>query len=171
MRAVGIVSRNGTEIIGFCEIFYKREGIFRSLVGIESLLQDDETMLKVFVYGTLKPGGVNYLRYCEGKVYDVQPAYTWGKLYRLCLGYPGMTVGEEKVEGVVLTLLDDGVLSQLDELEDYDPQRPAIANQYNRKKIPVYDPQGESLGQVWAYVMSLERVQQYQGIPITTWTV
>jgi len=26
--------------------------------------------IRVFVYGTLKPGEVNYQRYCEGKVID-----------------------------------------------------------------------------------------------------
>ncbi|TAH29142.1 MAG: gamma-glutamylcyclotransferase, partial [Oscillatoriales cyanobacterium] len=30
--------------------------------------------MKVFVYGTLKPGECNYLRYCEGKVVDALPA-------------------------------------------------------------------------------------------------
>jgi gamma-glutamylcyclotransferase (GGCT)/AIG2-like uncharacterized protein YtfP len=31
--------------------------------------------MKVFVYGTLKPGECNYQRYCEGKVVDAYPSH------------------------------------------------------------------------------------------------
>ena len=39
--------------------------------------------MKVFVYGTLKPGECNYLRYCEGKVVDACPAIARGELFAL----------------------------------------------------------------------------------------
>ncbi|MDB9315329.1 gamma-glutamylcyclotransferase [Spirulina sp. CS-785/01] len=74
-------------------------------------------VLSVFVYGTLKPGERNYPRYCAGKVVQQQPAFTWGTLYHLSLGYPGMTEGEEKVQGTLLTFSDERVLADLDSLQ------------------------------------------------------
>ncbi|MBR8828264.1 MAG: gamma-glutamylcyclotransferase [Gomphosphaeria aponina SAG 52.96 = DSM 107014] len=122
-------------------------------------------MLKVFVYGTLKPGEANYPPYCAGKVIYSTKAYTRGKLYHLpSLGYPAMTEGEEKVEGFLLTFADSSVLANLDQLEDYDPQRHPSENEYYRQKILVYDPAGKYLAPGWSYFMTTEKVQQLGGI-------
>jgi len=120
--------------------------------------------VKVFVYGTLKPGEGNYPRYCEGKVLDSTPAYTDGHLYALNVGYPAMTLGDTQVSGVLLTFSDETILSDLDELEDYDPTRPASENLYQRESIRVYTPSGESLGTAWGYRMTFWRVQQLGGV-------
>ncbi|NEO26745.1 MAG: gamma-glutamylcyclotransferase [Kamptonema sp. SIO4C4] len=125
-------------------------------------------VLSVFVYGTLKPGEVNYPRYCAGKVLEQQAAFTWGELYDLILGYPGMTAGEEKVQGTLLKFADDSPLSQLDQLEGYHPHRPAAENEYQRYQVPVYDLQANPLGEAWAYFMSLERIKKYQGQKIAS---
>lgn len=124
--------------------------------------------MNVFVYGTLKPGEINYQLYCADKVIQTTSAYTWGNLYHLNLGYPGMTLGNNKVEGVLLTFADESILDHLDRLEDYQPQRSPHANEYNRQRIPVYDLSGNSLGQAWGYVMSVEKVRQYAGIAISS---
>lgn len=53
--------------------------------------------VRVFVYGTLKPGEANYKRYCAGKVIDVKIALVQGKLFALPMGYPAMTLGDRQV--------------------------------------------------------------------------
>jgi gamma-glutamylcyclotransferase (GGCT)/AIG2-like uncharacterized protein YtfP len=121
--------------------------------------------IEVFVYGTLKPGEANYQHYCEGKVVRAIEAYTWGQLFHLpLLGYPGMTVGDSKVNGFVLTFRDSSILASLDELESYDERRSSEENEYQRQKISVYTVIGEPLGRVWGYVMSFEKVRQLEGI-------
>lgn len=122
--------------------------------------------LKVFVYGTLKPGEINYQRYCEGKVVEEQRAIAWGQLYNLPLGYPAMTPGKRQVHGFLLTLADLVILSALDELEDYDPNRRSDENEYNRQQVEVYDLAGQTLGLAWAYFMTPEQVERLQGVLI-----
>ncbi len=124
--------------------------------------------LKIFVYGTLKPGESNYQRLCVGKVVVEEKAIAYGQLFDLTLGYPGMTVGENPIQGFVLTFADGAILSILDQLEDYEPNRSETENEYNRQLIEVYNRSGESLGLVWVYLMSLERVQQLGGVMINS---
>ncbi len=131
------------------------------------------TNLKVFVYGTLKPGEMNYPVYCEGNVLEFARAYVLGNLYHLAQrGYPGMTWGNRKIGGFLLTFTDETVLTKLDELEDYQPGRSPQENEYNRCKIPVYNPNNDLLGEAWGYIMSLDKVQELGGIhlPSGWWT-
>ncbi|AFY64672.1 gamma-glutamylcyclotransferase [Geitlerinema sp. PCC 7407] len=123
-----------------------------------------EAVLRVFVYGTLKPGESNYRRYCEGKVLAAVPAIARGQLFHLCLGYPGMSAGNEPVYGVVLSFGDRRILEELDRLEDYDPQREPADNEYQRCQIEVTDMAGRSLGTVWTYQMSPAKIRLFQGI-------
>lgn len=122
--------------------------------------------IKLFVYGTLKPGEVNYQKYCEGKVIEEKRAIAFGQLYNLLLGYPAMTLGDKQVQGFLLTFTDSTLLSHLDELEDYDPIRRPEENEYNRQQIEIYDLAGQSLGLAWAYLMTFEQVQRLEGILI-----
>lgn len=119
--------------------------------------------LRVFVYGTLKPGEVNYQRYCLGKVTAQQDAIAQGQLFDLPFGYPAMTRGENFVQGVLLTLSDPSVLQALDRLEGYDPARSLEHNEYERRQVEVFSPDGESFGMAWAYFMSVERVKAIGG--------
>ena len=87
-------------------------------------------MLKVFVYGTLKPGERNYLFYCTQTI-EVVEAISYGKLYDLPMGYPAAVFPEsELVRGYVLTFSDTTVLQTLDELENYAPNQPISQNLY-----------------------------------------
>jgi gamma-glutamylcyclotransferase (GGCT)/AIG2-like uncharacterized protein YtfP len=122
--------------------------------------------LKIFVYGTLKPGESNYQRLCVGKVVEAEKAIAYGQLFSLSLGYPGMTVGESLIQGFVLTFADAAILNVLDQLEDYHPHRPAVENEYNRHLIETFALSGKSLGLVWVYLMSFERVQRLGGVRI-----
>jgi gamma-glutamylcyclotransferase (GGCT)/AIG2-like uncharacterized protein YtfP len=121
--------------------------------------------MKVFVYGTLKPGESNYYL-CENYVIAAKKAIAKGKLFHLPVGYPAMTPGEGKVYGYLLSFPDSQILPTLDELEDYDPQKPMSENIYNRQYIDVFQPNGVYLSHAWAYLMTLEKVNQFGGIPV-----
>lgn len=120
--------------------------------------------VRVFVYGTLKPGEINYQRFCTGKVIDAQKATTLGQLFALPMGYPAMTNGTEVIHGYLLTFGDSQILNVLDELEDYQRAREISINLYNRESAEVYDLKGWSLGRAWIYVMNPERVIKLGGI-------
>ncbi len=117
-------------------------------------------MVKVFVYGTLKPGEANYQRYCGLQVVDAKKAYTFGKLFALPMGYPAMTLGDSLVYGYLLTFVDAKILSNLDILEDYQPSRQRTENLYNRQEVEIYDLQGRSLGIAWVYLMTPNQICQ-----------
>jgi gamma-glutamylcyclotransferase (GGCT)/AIG2-like uncharacterized protein YtfP len=128
--------------------------------------------MKVFVYGTLKPGEENYPRYCEGKVKKSQRAFTFGKLFDLPQGYPAMTTGNDQVHGYLLEFNQDQVLANLDELEDYHPSRIESENLYQRVEQEIFaleditakpPQQNISLGLAWVYIMSEIQVMNMQG--------
>ncbi|NEP16344.1 MAG: gamma-glutamylcyclotransferase [Leptolyngbya sp. SIO4C1] len=121
-------------------------------------------MLEVFVYGTLKPGGYYHQQYCAPYLTEAIPALVKGQLYHLPqAGYPGMTLGDDWVQGYLLRFVERQVLAGLDALEDYQPGRPAAMNEYVRSQIQVFDSQQQPLAWAWAYFMSAERVRQHQG--------
>jgi gamma-glutamylcyclotransferase (GGCT)/AIG2-like uncharacterized protein YtfP len=121
-------------------------------------------LLKVFVYGTLKPGEINYQGYCVGQVIAEEPAIAYGRLYALPVGYPAMTSEEGLVYGFLLTFFDEQIITVLDRLEDYHPQRKAVENEYNRQEIDVFSLARKSLGKAWVYQMSKEQVQHRCGV-------
>jgi gamma-glutamylcyclotransferase (GGCT)/AIG2-like uncharacterized protein YtfP len=123
--------------------------------------------LHVFVYGTLKPGGVNFDRYCGNKVVTSQPAYIHGELYHLPkLGYPAIIDGTSKVHGFILSFNDPTILSALDELEDYHPHRQPTVYDYTRKLVATYTIDRTPISSAWAYFMTPPQIQHWQGILI-----
>jgi gamma-glutamylcyclotransferase (GGCT)/AIG2-like uncharacterized protein YtfP len=124
--------------------------------------------LRIFVYGTLKPGEVNYQRYCAGKVIEEKSAMTFGNLFDLPLGYPAMTPGESIVHGFLLTFTDSTILSVLDKLEDYNSNRIPEENEYYRQEIEIYDLDRKSLGLAWVYLMNFTQIQQLGGMIISS---
>ena len=120
-------------------------------------------LLRIFVYGTLKPGESNFEQYCADRVVATQAAIAYGALFDLHLGYPSMTAGDRPVYGYLLSFTDATMLEAMDELEDFEPSRPADRNEYNRVEIEVFDLSRRSLGKAWVYLMSLERVKQSGG--------
>jgi len=87
-------------------------------------------MIKVFVYGTLKPRGKYYQIYCQGKTFKEIKCWAKGRLFNLPLGYPAMSKGDHKVFGYLLyfTFLKD--LKNLDKLEGYSGISNAPLNEY-----------------------------------------
>jgi len=129
-------------------------------------------MIKVFVYGTLKPGESNYQYYCGGKVITAQRAMVNGQLFDLPVGYPAMVPGDTLVQGYLLTFNDPHILQHLDPLEGHDPQQPPEKNFYHRKLMEIKTTDGESRGLAWAYWMTREQVQRIGGmlIPSGWWS-
>ena len=123
---------------------------------------------RIFVYGTLKPGERNYSVYCQGQVLSQMPAYTWGDLYALPVGYPAMTEGTNKVRGVLLSFNDPQILSSLDRLEDYKEDRAADLNEYERLWVPTYDSSDRLITYAWAYYMTTARISQHQGLKLAS---
>lgn len=125
-------------------------------------------MLKVFVYGTLKPGEAYYHDYCEPYVVEAVPALTQGSLFHLPQGYPAMALGESDVIGFLLQLRDATAIAYMDEFEDYDPSLPEAMNLYVRQLRPVFSRKRQPLGSAWVYVMCDEYIRQNRGIPVPT---
>ncbi|HBC43344.1 MAG TPA: hypothetical protein DCZ88_16050 [Pseudanabaena sp.] len=127
---------------------------------------------QVFVYGTLKPNESNYQAYCDGKAIAQQQAIVYGELFALPMGYPAMISGNSPVKGYLLSFPDASILESLDELEGYQSTRPNFENLYNRYEIEVFDLDRNSLGLAWTYVMTFEKVLQFDGIvqPDGYWT-
>jgi gamma-glutamylcyclotransferase (GGCT)/AIG2-like uncharacterized protein YtfP len=125
-------------------------------------------MLSVFVYGTLKPGYANYQAYCGESVLAFRKAKVRGQLFDLPVGYPAMMSGTQWVQGYLLQLCDDTVLLRLDQLEDYQPNRPEQENEYLRRWVEVFDEQERSLGGTWAYFMSAQNIRQHLGEWVVT---
>lgn len=121
--------------------------------------------LRVFVYGTLKPGEAYYQQYCAGKVVSAKGAIAYGQLFSLPVGYPAMTCGDSIVYGYLLEFRDANVLSTLDALEDYYPSRQKSKNLYNREQVDIFDLQRKMQGKAWVYLMSKYRVDQLGGKP------
>jgi len=126
----------------------------------------------VFVYGTLKPGEINYQRYCADKVLTVKRAIAFGQLYHLPFGYPAMTLSSDcaersakgdRVEGFVLSFPNVEVLNYLDLLEDYHPRRPIEENEYYRQQIDTYNLDLTSLSSAWVYLMTLKQINTFGG--------
>ena len=127
--------------------------------------------MQVFVYGTLKPGERSCKIYCEPYLVNYRQATAPGRLYHLPVGYPAMTLEGGWVRGVLLTFDDDRVLKPMDELEEYDPNRPQDSA-YWRIRHSIYTPTGEPLTEAWLYVMPRDRVEALAGqwLPAGYWT-
>jgi gamma-glutamylcyclotransferase (GGCT)/AIG2-like uncharacterized protein YtfP len=129
--------------------------------------------LRLFVYGTLKPGEANFDRYCRTAI-SAQPAWVQGQLYALNLGYPGLVLGgSELVVGVLLEFADPGVLAAIDELEDYRADRAADLNEYQRQWCRIFcgDPGDFVTIGAWVYGMRADRVLALGGVGLDgIWT-
>lgn len=121
----------------------------------------------VFVYGTLKPGGYYWPRFCEGKVSEVLPAKIRGSLYDLGVGYPGVVLDDYGwVQGYLLTIPNEADFYQLDVLEGYEPHRELSKNDYLRLKVPCFTLDGAPLGEFWAYEMTAAMMTRHNAILI-----
>lgn len=125
------------------------------------------SLVRVFVYGTLKPGGRYHQKFCAQYLVAVCSGQIRGQLYDLPdRGYPAAVWGDGWVQGYLLTLRCQA-LAGLDWLEGYSST--ATANEYERCQTEVFDPQKNSLGQAWVYVMTA-LPQSAQWLPGGCWS-
>lgn len=134
-------------------------------------------MYRLFVYGTLQPGQVNYRRYFPAPTRPQAPgdpeqpraiaAWVRGDLFDLPrLGYPAAVVGKGQIWGYILEFCGDRTLVALDALEGYRTSRHPSQNTYNRGSTTAYDARGEDLGPVWIYWMQPVRVVALGGVAL-----
>ena len=125
------------------------------------------TEYTVFVYGTLKPGGYYWPRFCKGKTGDAVPAKIRGSIYDLHVGYPGVVLDDGGwVCGFLFNFEREEDFVELDRLEGFVPSRDAQKNEYNRLKVDCFSQSGDLLGEFWAYEMALSAVQHHNGTRI-----
>jgi gamma-glutamylcyclotransferase (GGCT)/AIG2-like uncharacterized protein YtfP len=125
-------------------------------------------MIRVFVYGTLKPGESQYLL-CADHVMSSQSAIAHASIYHLSLGYPAIVPGTGITYGYLLTFQNAEILEILDDYEQHDPTEIepfGLGNDYQRQEIEVFDLDRISLGKAWAYVMTREQVDRLKGVLI-----
>jgi gamma-glutamylcyclotransferase (GGCT)/AIG2-like uncharacterized protein YtfP len=137
-------------------------------------------LIKVFVYGTLKPGEVKY-SLCVNQVEAPRSAIVQGQLYHLPLGYPAMALDETGiVHGFVLSFSDSAILQALDDYEQHAPDYFQIhapdlsleAHQYRRLQIATFHPDHTPLDLAWCYVMTSQQITTLGGRLVSsgTWT-
>jgi gamma-glutamylcyclotransferase (GGCT)/AIG2-like uncharacterized protein YtfP len=119
--------------------------------------------VRVFVYGTLKPGEENYDPYCKNHC-KAEEAMVFGQLYDLPFGYPALTAGSLPVYGFLLSFVDPGILARLDALEDYDPARSPDQNEYFRVKTEVFSLANQLITWAWTYCMEPAQVRRFGGV-------
>jgi len=159
---LGYIGTPRTELLQdqYLSPYFKWLAVTRSRI----TMTESKNLVKVFIYGTLKPGESNYQRYCAKEVVEAERAIAFGQLFTLPLGYPAMVLGNRPIHGFLLSFSSDGILHHLDWLEDYDPKRPIAQNEYNRQQIKTYNLAWASLGLAWVYLMTLEQVYSFGGV-------
>jgi gamma-glutamylcyclotransferase (GGCT)/AIG2-like uncharacterized protein YtfP len=132
-------------------------------------------LLQVFVYGTLKPGERFHNHYCAQALVNSRPAWVQGLLYHLpAENYPALTQGVGWVKGYLLTFAEPAILRLLDGLEDYQPERLAQDNEYQREVKDIFDEPFEQvstsrlLAQAWVYWMEKTAIERRRGIYLPT---
>ncbi len=139
------------------------------------------SQLPLFVYGTLKPGGLNYRAYLSGRTLAECPAcIDEAALYNL--GYcPGLVIGSglarsvEQVQGMLITIrpeLYGQTLRHVDSLEEYAPGNPW--NWYERIIHPVRTH--NATVEAWVYVagsrvLNQVRVGRYRKVIGGNWRI
>jgi len=129
--------------------------------------EDFQQCDRLFVYGTLKPGGVYWEQYCRGVASDIGEARVGGEIYHLPMGYPAASLGGTGwIHGYILQLPNSDLLRQLDRLEGYWPGVGGSDNEYVRilAKCRLIDT-GEK-NDVWFYHMDAKRIQARGGLLI-----
>lgn len=157
----------------------KKSGVFafyghktRKPLNHTFILMKGTISTRVFVYGTLKPGGFYHDRFCGSFKFESVEAYTFGKLFDFPqLGYPGALEDENsRIKGILLRFynLEPVVLNKLDFLEGYDPNQAPEKNEYYRKQVPIFgsSTSSEPTDLAWCYYMAQRTISNLGGIQI-----
>ena len=126
--------------------------------------------IRLFVYGTLKPGEWAFESLCGGQVMAMAPAIAAGRLYHLPQGYPALSLETGWVQGVVLSL-PITLLAAIDHFEGYDPHQ-GEQSEYQRQWRPIYHPDHTPFASAWLYTMTQDQIQALGGewLPQGIWS-
>lgn len=113
-------------------------------------------MTRIFVYGTLRRGMVNYAPYLEGKSTFLREAYVKGTLYTLKhLHYPALVAGDDYILGEIFEV-EDKFIPEMDAMEEYygeDDER----NLYHKRFLDIYDEHHHIIDKLPVYFYNLDR--------------
>lgn len=115
---------------------------------------------RVFVYGTLMPGGYYYREIAEGRLQWAITAKVRGRLHHHPEGYPALLAGDRWVEGVILGFEAEDLLRDMDALEGYEPRRAPEENLYERVEVEAFSLEGRAFGEVYTYLMTAQRARR-----------
>lgn len=124
------------------------------------MLKHQETVLPIFVYGTLMVGERNYIDVLHDNLMHYQNAKAKGTLYYYKKeDYPALMRGNHWIEGQLfyVTKLQD-VLKPLDKIEGY-ISKSHPDNMYDREIIEVVTDDGQHL-KAYAYMINPNLFQQ-----------
>jgi len=115
----------------------------------------------LFVYGTLRPGEKNYLRFLAGRTSRTSPASVSGRLYFVVDGgYPYLLPGEDTVRGDLIELAPrhyESTLRRIDRLEEYDP-RDEDGSIYLRRRVRARVAGGK-VQTAWVYYWNCQEIE------------
>lgn len=137
----------------------------------KSMSSKPEYRYRIFVYGTLKPGGYYYNRICLRRVPRETPATARGLLFDLpAFGYPAATEGDGTIHGYLLEFNEDALMADIDRLEGYSPKADPAECEYLRKAVTVGLRAGNHDDPVAApaemYFMNRERIAALGGVRV-----
>ena len=126
-------------------------------------MNDLNSQLPLFVYGTLRPDESNYKRYLRGRALSQSPAWVRGELWLdPSEDYPYLCARKDRVSGYLLTLkpaLFASTMASIDMLEDFSPKQP-LTSLYVRQRIIAHGPRGDILA--WTYLWNSKRRPGYR---------
>lgn len=111
-------------------------------------------MKKLFVYGSLRYGMYNYVKYLQNCSKYVGKGYIKGTIYSITnKKYPAyLPDGDAFIVGDIFEISDE-VLEKIDKMENYNSNN-IEQNEYNRLEIPVYDENHKYLDKIHTYVFN-----------------
>lgn len=97
------------------------------------------SMIRVFVYGTLRQGMYNYETYYKGHVVHRQMGYVKGELYTIKdKVYPALIPGSDWILGEIMDMDETFSLTAVDEMEGFYGEG-NILNEYDKVICDIYD--------------------------------
>ena len=122
----------------------------------------------LFVYGTLREGGLNHAWLLRTQPEGLTRAWVAGRLFHLSAGYPALVVGPEPAEpppghgwvrGDFVGYEDEADL--LSALEDLDPLEGVEEGLFTREILPVHLEGGHRY-RAWVYLFHVERLPRLE---------
>lgn len=112
-------------------------------------------MATIFVYGSLREGMYNYDRYLKDRVKSKKDAYVKGALYEIKgVTYPALVEGERMILGEIMDISDEGILSELDELEGF-IEEGHVNNEYDKIMMDIYNESCEVINRLPVYMFNM----------------